>query len=167
MIDWCKLVGYKILLFFSIWWTLQLIKVPWHIECGNLGLLGEKPPPWSYSPIFNPVILNSELFHCLATLSKWKSIGFDNFLNGKSVANMYFYWFTALEVVWQRRPSTMARHLAWPRESHVQQSTKVPKFSSYNEEMSDYVLTQSSLGILLFKFVYIHTHGAVAGRDYM
>ena len=35
-------------------------------------------------PIFNPVILKFELIHCSATLSKWKSIGLDNFLRLKT-----------------------------------------------------------------------------------
>ena len=34
-------------------------------------------------PIFNPVNLNFELFDCLATLSKLKIIGLDNFLQLK------------------------------------------------------------------------------------
>ena len=80
-------------------------------------------------PIINLVILNFELFHCSATLSKLKSIGLDNFLK----QHKWWEWvfscsgFIDLEVVWQRRPSTKAWHAAWPWESHVKQSAKAPK----------------------------------------
>ena len=60
--------------------------------------------------LFHPLIQNFELFHCSATLSKLfvmvKSIDHDNILNQQNGANKCFCWFIAIEVVWQRRPST-------------------------------------------------------------
>ena len=50
-----------------------------------LQAFGKKATIGNILPIFNPGIVNFELFHCLSTLSKLKSIDLDNFLNGKMV----------------------------------------------------------------------------------
>ena len=103
----------------------HVCKAPCQVVCcGNTTLWAfEKSPP--FLPIFTPVILNFELFHCSTTLSK---LSLMIFWNGKNGANEYFPGFVALEVVWQRRPSTKARNVAWLQESHVKQLPKIAHF---------------------------------------
>ena len=86
----------------------------------NSGLL-KKGRHWSHFANIHPRILNlilHKLFHCSATLK----ISY----NGKNGVHEYFHGFIALEVVWQRRPSTKARDAVygWPQES---ESNSLPR----------------------------------------
>ena len=59
---------------------------------GFWGFWGEKATIGNILPIFNPVILNFELFQSSATLSKMKSIGLDDFLKWQKWSEWGFPW---------------------------------------------------------------------------
>ena len=74
----------------------------------------------------NPVILNFELFHCLATLSKLKSIVLDNILKRKKWCEFVFSW---IYCSWSC-VANKARRAAWPWESRGNNLWRYLKFKS-------------------------------------